>query len=111
MSGTLLMAHEYMTNLLAGEQRVVEGQNGPIGHAEDIGLPIETYDYLVLPIVLRAFQEFGVRKFCPNFRTDFNMNLLKILNLDVEGEGEEEVEAVATAKSRAPKQETIEEED
>ena len=29
MSGTLLMAHEYMTNLLAGEQRVVEGQNGP----------------------------------------------------------------------------------
>ena len=45
------------------------------------GLPIETYDYSVLPIVLRAFQEFGVRKFCPNFRTDFNMNLLKILNL------------------------------
>lgn len=45
------------------------------------GLPIETYDYSVLPIVLRAFQEFGVRKFCPNFRIDFNMNLLKILNL------------------------------
>ncbi|MGP1533299.1 MAG: hypothetical protein ACTTJF_04450 [Campylobacter sp.] len=45
------------------------------------GLPAETYDYSVLPIVLRAFQECGIRKICPNFRIDFNTNLLKILNL------------------------------
>ena len=37
MPGTLLMAHEHMANLLAGEQRVVEGQNGPTGHAEYVG--------------------------------------------------------------------------
>lgn len=36
---------------------------------------------------------------------------LLAIDRNVEGEGEEEVEAVATAKSRAPKQETIEEED
>ena len=45
------------------------------------GLPTETYDYSVLPIVLRAFQEYGIRKICPNFHIDFNTNLLKILNL------------------------------
>ena len=45
------------------------------------GLPAETYDYSVLPIVLRSFQECGIRKICPNFRIDFNTNLLKILNL------------------------------
>jgi len=45
------------------------------------GLPAETYDYSALPIVLRAFQEYGIRKICPNFRIDFNTNLLKILNL------------------------------
>ena len=44
-------------------------------------LPAETYDYSVFPIVLRAFQECGIRKICPNFRIDFNTNLLKILNL------------------------------
>lgn len=44
-------------------------------------LPSEIYDYSVLPIVLRAFQEYGIRKICPNFRIDFNTNLLKILNL------------------------------
>ena len=36
---------------------------------------------------------------------------LLAIDRNVEGEGEEEAEAVATAKSRAPKQETIEEED
>ena len=36
---------------------------------------------------------------------------LLAIDRNVEGEGEEEIEAVATAKSRAPKQETIEEED
>ena len=36
---------------------------------------------------------------------------LLAIDRNVEGEGEEEVEAVATAKSRAPKQETLEEED
>ena len=36
---------------------------------------------------------------------------LLAIDRNIEGEGEEEVEAVATAKSRAPKQETIEEED
>lgn len=45
------------------------------------GLPVETYDYSVLPIVLRAFQEYGIHKICPNSRIDFNTNLLKILNL------------------------------
>ena len=45
------------------------------------GLPAETYDYSVLPIVLRAFQEYGIHKICPNSRIDFNTNLLKILNL------------------------------
>ena len=45
------------------------------------GLPSETYDYSVLPIVLRAFQECGIRKICPNFCIDFNTNLQKILNL------------------------------
>ena len=45
------------------------------------GLPIEAYDYSVFPIVLRAFQECGIRKICPNFCIDFNINLLKILNL------------------------------
>ena len=45
------------------------------------GLPTETYDYSVPSIVLRAFQEYGIRKICPNFRIDFNTNLLKILNL------------------------------
>ena len=45
------------------------------------GLPAETYDYSVFPIVLRAFQEYGIRKICPNFRIDFNTNLLKILIL------------------------------
>nr|WP_314468316.1 hypothetical protein [uncultured Campylobacter sp.] len=45
------------------------------------GLPAETYDYSVFPIVLCAFQEYGIRKICPNFRIDFNANLLKILNL------------------------------
>jgi hypothetical protein len=45
------------------------------------GLPSETYDYSVFPIVLRVFQECGIRKICPNFRIDFNTNLLKILNL------------------------------
>lgn len=45
------------------------------------GLPAETYDYSVLPIVLRAFQECGIRKICPNFRIDFNTNLLRMLNL------------------------------
>ena len=45
------------------------------------GLPIEAYDYSVFSIVLRAFQECGIRKICPNFRIDFNINLLKILNL------------------------------
>ena len=44
-------------------------------------LPAETYDYSVLPIVLRAFQEYTIRKVRPNFRIDFNANLLKILNL------------------------------
>ena len=44
------------------------------------GLPAETYDYSVLPIVLRAFQEYTIRKVRPNFRIDFNANLLKILN-------------------------------
>ena len=44
-------------------------------------LPAETYDYSVLPIVLRAFQEYGIRKIYPNFRINFNTNLLKILNL------------------------------
>lgn len=43
-------------------------------------LPAETYDYSVLPIVLRAFQEYTIRKVRPNFRIDFNANLLKILN-------------------------------
>ncbi|MBC2882686.1 hypothetical protein H7R39_05355 [Campylobacter sp. Marseille-Q3452] len=45
------------------------------------GLPTETYDYSVFLIVLRAFQEYGIRKICPNFRIDFNTNLIKILNL------------------------------
>ena len=45
------------------------------------GLPVKTYDYSVFPIVLRAFQEYGIRKICPNFCIDFNTNLLKILNL------------------------------
>ena len=45
------------------------------------GLSAETYDYSVFPIVLRAFQEYGIRKICPNFCIDFNTNLLKILNL------------------------------
>ena len=45
------------------------------------GLPAETYDYSVLPIILRAFQEYGIHKICPNFCIDFNTNLLKILNL------------------------------
>ena len=40
-------------------------------------LPSEIYDYSVLPIVLRAFQEYAIRKIHPNFRTDFNTNLLK----------------------------------
>ena len=44
-------------------------------------LPSETYDYSMLPIVLRAFQEYGIRKIHPNFCIDFNTNLLKILNL------------------------------
>jgi hypothetical protein len=44
------------------------------------GLPIEAYDYSVLPIVLRRFQEYGIRKIYPKFRIDFNINLLKILN-------------------------------
>jgi hypothetical protein len=44
-------------------------------------LPSETYDYSMLPIVLRAFQECGIRKICPNFRIDFNTNLLRMLNL------------------------------
>lgn len=38
-------------------------------------------DYSVFPIVLRAFQGYGIRKIRPNFRIDFNTNLLKILNL------------------------------
>ena len=45
------------------------------------GLPAETYYYSVFPIVLRAFQEYGIRKIYSNFRIDFNTNLLKILNL------------------------------
>lgn len=44
-------------------------------------LPSEIYDYSMFPIVLRAFQECGIRKICPNFCIDFNTNLLKILNL------------------------------
>ena len=40
-------------------------------------LSSETYDYSMLPIVLRAFQEYAIRKIHPNFRTDFNTNLLK----------------------------------
>ncbi|MDO5046848.1 hypothetical protein [Campylobacter sp.] len=44
-----------------------------------LGLPQETYDYALFPMVLRAFQEFGVSS--ANCRTDFNTNLLKILNL------------------------------
>ena len=43
--------------------------------------PSETYGYSVLPIVLRAFQECGIRKICLNFRIDFNTNLLRMLNL------------------------------
>ena len=45
------------------------------------GLPIEAYDYSVLPIVLRAFQEYAIRKIRPNFRINFNTNLLRMLNL------------------------------
>ncbi|WP_346745652.1 hypothetical protein [uncultured Campylobacter sp.] len=52
-----------------------------IQDTQTCGLPAETYDYSVFPIVLRAFQEYGIRKICLNFRIDFNTNLLKILNL------------------------------
>ena len=37
----------------------------------------ETYDDSMLPIVWRAFHEYAIRKIHPNFRTDFNTNLLK----------------------------------
>ena len=33
----LLMTHEHVTDRIAGEQRVVEGQDGSTGHAEDVG--------------------------------------------------------------------------
>ena len=52
-----------------------------IQDTQTCGLPAETYDYSVLPIVLRTFQECGIRKICPNFRIDFNTNLLRMLNL------------------------------
>lgn len=60
-----------------------------------------------------------VKQIRPSSRATMGVRLVNLedgiellaIDRNVEGEGEEEVEAVATAKSRAPKQETIEEED
>ena len=72
-----------LTNKLAGTAREILSVKKEC-LVQDIltcGLPAKTYDYSVLPIVFRAFQECGIRKICLNFGIDFNTNLLKILNL------------------------------
>lgn len=71
-----------LTNELAGVAREILSakKDHLIQDIRARGLPAETY-YSVFPIVLRAFQEYGIRKICLNFRIDFNTNLLKILNL------------------------------
>ena len=72
-----------LTNELAGVAREILSakKDRLIQDIRARGLSAETYDYSVFPIVLRAFQEYGIRKICQNFRIDFNTNLLKILNL------------------------------
>ena len=72
-----------LTDELAGAAREILSvkKDHLIQDIRACGLPAETYDYSVFPIVLRAFQEYGIRKICPNFRIDFNTNLLKILIL------------------------------
>ena len=71
-----------LTDDLAATARILSARKARlIQDIQTCDLPSETYGYSVLPIVLRAFQECGIRKICLNFRIDFNTNLLKILNL------------------------------
>ena len=78
-----ILRHYSLTDELAGVAREILSvkKDHLIQDIRAHDLPAETYDYSVFPIVPRAFQEYGIRKICPNFRIDFNTNLLKILNL------------------------------
>ncbi len=81
--GDQILRQYSLTNDLAATAREILSTKKErlIQDIQTCGLPSKTYDYSVFPIVLRAFQECGIRKICPNFRIDFNTNLLKILNL------------------------------
>ena len=81
--GDQILRQYPLTNDLAATAREILSTKKErlIQDIQTCGLPSKTYDYSVFPIVLRAFQECGIRKICSNFRIDFNTNLLKILNL------------------------------
>ena len=81
-SDQILRQYSLTDNLAATAREILSTKKERlIQDIQTCGLPSETYDYSVLPVVLRAFQEYGIRKIYSNFRTDFNTNLLKILNL------------------------------
>ncbi len=81
-SDQILRQYSLMDEIAAAAREILSVEKErSVQDIQMLDLPSETYDYSVFPIVLRAFQEYTIRKVRPNFRIDFNANLLKILNL------------------------------